>query len=141
MVGFFVQVRLRRQVSSRWRPGYVLAFGCPLCNDRISCHTRAELTRTRTLHISHSQDDSSTLSALAIRAGTGPYNLQDVRMVISAGRMGGSYSTSHPNRRTIAERYTHVRRLRVLGPLEEAGMDDDPFLFQAPRFKMYETIR
>jgi len=50
-----------------------------------------------------------------------------LQIIVVANHMGG--------------KDTHVRGLRVLGPLEEAGMDDDPFPFQTPRFKMFETIR
>jgi len=36
---------------------------------------------------------------------------------------------------------THVRGLHVLGPLEDAATEDDPFPFVSPNFRMYECIR
>lgn len=37
---------------------------------------------------------------------------------------------------------THVRGLRVLGPIEEQDpLDEDVFTFKTPAYKMYETIR
>ncbi|KAJ7684751.1 anaphase-promoting complex, subunit 10/DOC domain-containing protein [Mycena polygramma] len=114
------------------------------------------------IYLSHPQDDSYTPSALAIRAGTGPSDLQDVRMV-TFDRPDGWITfdvSSEPTEdgdalkpvyayvlqiivvaNHMGGKDTHVRGLRVLGPIEEVGMDDDPFPFQTPHFKMYETIR
>jgi len=36
---------------------------------------------------------------------------------------------------------THVRGLRVLGPIEDNAADGDPFSFVTTNFKMYEGIR
>jgi len=36
---------------------------------------------------------------------------------------------------------THIRGLRILGPIEDNIADHDPFPFSSPAFKMYETIR
>ncbi|KAJ7184163.1 anaphase-promoting complex, subunit 10/DOC domain-containing protein [Mycena filopes] len=114
------------------------------------------------IYLSHPQDDSYTPSALAIRAGTGPSDLQDVRMVTFDRPDGwitfdvSSESTEDGDALKPVYAYvlqiivvanhmggkdTHVRGLRVLGPIEEVGMDDDPFPFTSPEFKMFETIR
>jgi hypothetical protein len=47
----------------------------------ICCPPKTELYQKLCIYLSHPQDDSYTPSALAIRAGTGPSDLQDVRMV------------------------------------------------------------
>jgi len=36
---------------------------------------------------------------------------------------------------------THVRGLRVLGPVQDKAVDGDPFPFTSNNFKMYEGIR
>jgi len=36
---------------------------------------------------------------------------------------------------------THVRGLRILGPIEENTRDDDPFVFRTPTFRIYEQLR
>ncbi|KAJ7208171.1 anaphase-promoting complex, subunit 10 [Mycena haematopus] len=114
------------------------------------------------IYLSHPQDDSYTPSALAIRAGTGPSDLQDVRMV-TFDRPDGWITfdvSSEPTEdgdalkpvyayvlqiivvaNHMGGKDTHVRGLRVLGPIEEIGIDDDPFPFQTPAFQMFETIR
>ncbi|KAJ7105746.1 galactose-binding domain-like protein [Mycena crocata] len=114
------------------------------------------------IYLSHPQDDSYTPSALAIRAGTGPSDLQDVRMV-TFDRPDGWITfdvSSEPTEdgeglkpvyayvlqiivvaNHMGGKDTHVRGLRVLGPIEEVGIDDDPFPFHTSQFKMFETIR
>ncbi|KAG6910406.1 hypothetical protein DXG01_010761 [Tephrocybe rancida] len=113
------------------------------------------------IHLSFPQDDSYTPSALAIRAGTGPSDLQDVR-VVTLDKPEGWITfdvTSEPNEEgdglapvyayvlqvIIAQNHmsgkdTHVRGLKILGPVEDHATEDDPFAFTSPAFKMYETI-
>ncbi|KAG6873132.1 hypothetical protein C0995_002506 [Termitomyces sp. Mi166 len=108
------------------------------------------------------QDDSYTPSALAIRAGTGPSDLQDVR-VVTLDKPEGWITfdvSSEPNEEgdglapvyayvlqvIVAQNHmsgkdTHVRGLKILGPVEEHASDGDPFAFTSPQFKIYETIR
>ncbi|KAF7295149.1 Anaphase-promoting complex subunit 10 [Mycena indigotica] len=114
------------------------------------------------IYLSHPQDDSYTPSALAIRAGTGPSDLQDVRMV-TFDRPDGwiTFDVSSESAEEgdglkpvfayvlqvivvanhMGGKDTHVRGLRVLGPVDEQGVDDDPFPFHNPQYKMFETIR
>ncbi|RDB29396.1 Anaphase-promoting complex subunit 10 [Hypsizygus marmoreus] len=112
--------------------------------------------------LSFTQDDSYTPAALAIRAGTGPSDLQDVRVVTLEKPEGWITFdvTSEPNEEgdglspvhayvlqvIIAANHmsgkdTHVRGLRVLGPVEDHATDDDPFVFKSLPYTMYETIR
>jgi len=114
------------------------------------------------IHLSFHQDDSYTPSALAIRAGTGPSDLQDVRVVTLEKPEGWITFdvSSEPNddgdglapvyayvlQIVIAANHmsgkdTHVRGLRILGPIEDKATDDDPFAFKTLPYKMYETIR
>ncbi|KAF4614063.1 hypothetical protein D9613_007672 [Agrocybe pediades] len=107
-------------------------------------------------------DDSYTPSTLAIRAGTGPSDLQDVRVVTldkpdgwitfdvssepSEDGEGMSPVYAYVLQVIIAANHmsgkdTHVRGLRVLGPIEDNVADDDPFAFKSQAFKLYETIR
>ncbi|KAF8802420.1 galactose-binding like protein [Phlegmacium glaucopus] len=114
------------------------------------------------IHLNFPQDDSYTPSALAIRAGTGPSDLQDVR-VVTLDKPDGWITfdvSSEPNEdgdglnpvyayvlqiivaaNHMSGKDTHVRGLRVLGPIEDSVDGDDPFSFQSPAFKMFETIR
>ncbi|KAF8058735.1 anaphase-promoting complex, subunit 10/DOC domain-containing protein [Lyophyllum atratum] len=114
------------------------------------------------IHLSYPQDDSYTPSALAIRAGTGPSDLQDVRVVTLEKPEGWITFdvSSEPNEEgdglapvyayvlqiIIAANHmsgkdTHVRGLKILGPVEEHTSGDDPFAFTSPAFKMFETVR
>ncbi|KAJ2920753.1 hypothetical protein H1R20_g7730, partial [Candolleomyces eurysporus] len=110
-----------------------------------------------------SQDDSYTPSTLAIRAGTGPSDLQDVRIVTFTKPEGWITFdvSSEPNddgdgqspvyayvlhiivaQNHMSGKDTHVRGLRVLGPIDdELGTEDDIFAFKSPEYKMYETLR
>ncbi|EIN04933.1 anaphase-promoting complex subunit 10 [Punctularia strigosozonata HHB-11173 SS5] len=121
------------------------------------------------IYLSFPLDDSYTPSTLAIRAGTGPSDLQDVRVLTldkpdgwitfdissEASEEGEGFKpvhayvlqiiivTNHMNGKD-----THVRGLRVLGPLEEMirqpqnlPLDQDPFPWSSAKFKMYQTIR
>jgi len=118
------------------------------------------------IYLNYQLDDSYTPSTLAIRAGTGPSDLQDVRAV-QLEKPNGWITfdvSSEPNEEGdglspiyayvlqviivanhMSGKDTHVRGLRVLGPIEEGRdvvvPDDDVFPFVAPAFKMYETIR
>ncbi|KAF9463846.1 anaphase-promoting complex, subunit 10-domain-containing protein [Collybia nuda] len=114
------------------------------------------------IHLSFQQDDSYTPSALAIRAGTGPSDLQDVRVVTLEKPEGWiTFDVSSEQNEDgdglspvyayvlqiivaanhMSGKDTHVRGLRVLGPVEDNATDDDPFPFVNPHFKLYETIR
>ncbi|KAF4596440.1 anaphase promoting complex subunit doc1 [Pleurotus pulmonarius] len=115
------------------------------------------------IYLSFPQDDSYTPSTLAIRAGTGPSDLQDVR-VVTLDKPDGWITfdvSSEPNEdgeggskpvhayviqviiaaNHMSGKDTHVRGLRVLGPIEEQAAEGDPFAFSSLQFKMYETIR
>ncbi|KAJ3513093.1 hypothetical protein NLJ89_g3137 [Agrocybe chaxingu] len=106
-------------------------------------------------------DDSYTPSALAIRAGTGPSDLQDIRMVTLDKPHGWVTFdvSSEPNEDgdglnpvyayqlqiIIAQNHmsgkdTHVRGLKVLGAIQEF-VADDAFAFKSPNYRMYETLR
>ncbi|KAH9481521.1 Anaphase-promoting complex subunit 10 [Psilocybe cubensis] len=115
------------------------------------------------IYLNFPLDDSYTPSTLAIRAGTGLSDLQDVR-IVTLDKPDGWITfdvSSEPNEdgdglnpvyayvlqiivaaNHMSGKDTHVRGLRVLGPIDESSaIDDDPFPFQSPAFKMYETIR
>ncbi|KXN84562.1 Anaphase-promoting complex subunit 10 [Leucoagaricus sp. SymC.cos] len=114
------------------------------------------------IYLSYPQDDSYTPATLAIRAGTGLSDLQDVR-VISLEKPDGWITfdvSAEPNEDNdglcpvyafvlqviilanhMSGKDTHVRGLRILGPLEDQAYDDDPFLFGSPSYRLYETIR
>ncbi|KAF8226422.1 anaphase-promoting complex, subunit 10 [Tricholoma matsutake] len=114
------------------------------------------------IHLSFQHDDSYTPSALSIRAGTGPSDLQDVRVVTLEKPEGWITFdvSSEPNEdgdglapvyayvlqiliaaNHMSGKDTHVRGLRILGPIEDNATNDDPFAFQTLPYKMYETIR
>ncbi|KAK0204593.1 anaphase-promoting complex, subunit 10/DOC domain-containing protein [Desarmillaria ectypa] len=115
------------------------------------------------IYLSHPLDDSYTPATLAIRAGTGSTDLQDVR-IITLDKPDGWLTfdiSSEPNddgdglkpiyayvlqiivmTNHQSGKDTHVRGLRVLGPIEEQDpLDEDAFTFKTPAYKMYETIR
>ncbi|KAJ7574477.1 anaphase-promoting complex subunit 10 [Mycena floridula] len=114
------------------------------------------------IYLSHIQDDSYTPSTLAIRAGTGPSDMQDVR-IITLDKPDGwiTFDVSpEPNEdgdglkpvyaymlqviilgNHMSGKDTHVRGLRVLGPVEEPTLDDDPFPWKDSKYKLYETFR
>ncbi|PBL03858.1 anaphase-promoting complex subunit 10 [Armillaria gallica] len=115
------------------------------------------------IYLSHPLDDSYTPATLAIRAGTGSTDLQDVR-IITLDKPDGWLTfdiSSEPNddgdglkpiyayvlqiivmTNHQSGKDTHVRGLRVLGPIEEQDpLDEDVFTFKHPAYKMYETIR
>ncbi|GBE88448.1 anaphase-promoting complex, subunit 10-domain-containing protein [Sparassis latifolia] len=109
-------------------------------------------------------DDSYTPATIAVRAGTGPSDLQDVR-VVSLEKPDGWITfdiSAEPNddgdgfkpvqayvlqmivlSNHMNGKDTHVRGLRVLGPIEDMVDEErgDPFPFLTPPFKMYECIR
>ncbi|KAF8838602.1 anaphase-promoting complex, subunit 10 [Paxillus ammoniavirescens] len=114
------------------------------------------------IYLSWLQDDSYTPSNLAIRAGTGPSDLQDVRVAAlekpdgwitfdvssEPDEDGTTHKPVHAYVLQIivvanhmSGKDTHIRGLRILGPIEDNTADDDPFPFTSPAFKMYETIR
>ncbi|KAJ3744215.1 anaphase-promoting complex, subunit 10-domain-containing protein [Lentinula detonsa] len=114
------------------------------------------------IFLCHPLDDSYTPSTLAIRAGTGPNDLQDVR-IITLEKPDGWLTfdiSSEPNEggeglkpvhayilqliiltNHMSGKDTHVRGLSVLGPIEEAVGEEDPFPWASTEFKMHETIR
>ncbi|KAF8134849.1 anaphase-promoting complex, subunit 10-domain-containing protein [Boletus edulis] len=114
------------------------------------------------IYLSWPQDDSYTPSTLAIRAGTGPSDLQDVRVATldkpdgwitfdvssELSEDGTTYKPVHGYVLQIivvanhmSGKDTHIRGLKILGPIEDNVTDDDPFPFTSPAFTMYETIR
>ncbi|CAL1715727.1 unnamed protein product [Somion occarium] len=115
------------------------------------------------IFLSFALDDSYTPCTLSVRAGTGPSDLQDVRLFALEkpdGWLTFDVSTE-PNEdgegfkpvhayviqvvilaNHMNGKDTHVRGLRVLGPIEEAPADgDDPFPFVSVKFKMHQCIR
>ncbi|KJA13440.1 hypothetical protein HYPSUDRAFT_49822 [Hypholoma sublateritium FD-334 SS-4] len=108
-------------------------------------------------------DDSYTPSTLAIRAGTGPSDLQDVRVITLDKPVGWITFdvSSEPNENGdglnpvyayvlqlivaanhMSGKDTHVRGLRILGPLEDRNvLGEDPFAFKSPEYTRFETIR
>jgi len=115
------------------------------------------------VYLSFLLDDSYTPSTLAIRAGTGPSDLQDVRIAtldkpegwitfdVSSELIGDEEDGFKPVYAYILQiivvanhmsgKDTHVRGLRILGPVEDNAADGDPFPFVTANFKMYEGIR
>ncbi|KAL5503893.1 hypothetical protein ACEPAH_7964 [Sanghuangporus vaninii] len=114
------------------------------------------------LHLSFQLDDSYTPSTLCLRAGTSLSDLQDVR-VVSFDKPNGwvTFDVSSELNEEGQEfkpvycyvlqiiilanhmngKDTHVRGLRILGPLDDTSHEDDPFPFVSSHFKMYECIR
>jgi len=108
-------------------------------------------------------DDSYTPSTLAIRAGTGISDLQDVRIVtldkpdgwiafdVSSELVGDEEDRFKPVYAYVLQviivanhmsgKDTHVRGLRVLGPIEDTAVNGDPFPFTSTKFKMFENVR
>ncbi|KAI6025026.1 anaphase-promoting complex, subunit 10-domain-containing protein [Pisolithus microcarpus] len=114
------------------------------------------------IYLSWPQDDSYTPSTLAIRAGTGPSDLQDVRMATLdkpdgwitfdvSSELDEDATSFKPVHAYVLQiivvanhmsgKDTHIRGLRVLGPIDDNAAEDDPFPFVTPAFKMYEFIR
>jgi len=114
------------------------------------------------IYLSYPQDDSYTPSTLAIRAGTGPNDLQDIRIVTldkpdgwvtfdissEANEEGDGLNpvSAYVVQVIIAANHmsgkdTHVRGLRVLGPIEDHIPEEDPFSFESPVFTQYNGIR
>ncbi|KAF9533717.1 anaphase-promoting complex, subunit 10/DOC domain-containing protein [Crepidotus variabilis] len=114
------------------------------------------------INLNYPQDDSYTPSTLAIRAGTGPSDLQDVRVVTLDKPDGWLIFdvSSEPNEdgdghnpvyayvvqiiiaaNHMSGKDTHVRGLRILGAVEDQSSRGDPFPFISRAFTAYETIR
>lgn len=114
------------------------------------------------IYLRWSQDDSYTPSTLAIRAGTGSSDLQDVRMATLekpdgwitfdvSSELDDDATSFKPVHAYVLQvivvanhmsgKDTHIRGLRILGPIEDRTVDDDPFPFVSPAFKMYECLR
>ncbi|KAG6808630.1 hypothetical protein H0H92_003453 [Tricholoma furcatifolium] len=116
-----------------------IQVGCDSCLLYAAC-MKDRFPKKISIHLSYPQDDSYTPSALAIRAGTGPGDLQDVR-VVTLDKPEGWITfdvSSEPNEEgdglapvyayvlqvIIAQNHmsgkdTHVRGLRILGPAEQ----------------------
>ncbi|KZT19237.1 galactose-binding like protein, partial [Neolentinus lepideus HHB14362 ss-1] len=114
------------------------------------------------LHLSFPLDDSYTPSTLCIRAGTGPSDLQDVR-IITLEKPDGWITfdvTNEPNEdgdgfkpvgayvlqvivlaNHMNGKDTHIRGLRILAPLEDGGIEGDPFMFKSQHYTLYQTLR
>ncbi|KAI0270800.1 anaphase-promoting complex subunit 10 [Russula aff. rugulosa BPL654] len=101
-------------------------------------------------------------AALSVRAGTSPGDLQEVRAVTldrpdgwitfdvssEPGDDGEGFKPIHAYILQVIVlanhmngKDTHVRGMRILGPIEDQASWDDPFPFVDPKFKMYEHIR
>jgi anaphase-promoting complex subunit 10 len=59
--------------------------------------------------------------------GLNPVYAYVLQIIVAANHMSG--------------KDTHVRGLRVLGPLEDTTCLDEEFPFYSQQFKMYETLR
>ncbi|KIY63544.1 anaphase-promoting complex, subunit 10 [Cylindrobasidium torrendii FP15055 ss-10] len=115
------------------------------------------------IYLSHPQDDSYTPSTLAIRAGTGSSDLQDVRIItldkpdgwitfdVSSEQNEDGDGLKPVNAYVVqiiimanhqSGKDTHVRGVRALGPQEESDpLDEDYFRFTSTAFNMYKGIR
>ncbi|KAF5341874.1 hypothetical protein D9611_001679 [Ephemerocybe angulata] len=115
------------------------------------------------IFLKFSLDDSYTPSTLAIRAGTGSSDLQEVKIMTFEKPEGWVEFdiSSEPNddgegmcpvyayvihiivaQNHMSGKDTHVRGLRVLGPIDDnLGTEDDAFAFKNLQYKMYETLR
>lgn len=114
------------------------------------------------IYLSWPQDDSYTPSTLAIRAGTGPSDLQDVRVATLdkpdgwitfdvSSELDEDATSFKPIYAYVLQiivvanhmsgKDTHIRGLKVLGPIEDNTAEEDPFPFVSPAFKMYESLR
>ncbi|KAH9995743.1 anaphase-promoting complex subunit 10 [Russula vinacea] len=115
------------------------------------------------LFLSYKFDDSYTPAALSVRAGTSPGDLQEVRAVtldrpdgwitfdVLQSQATTARGCAKPIHAYILQviilanhmngKDTHVRGMRILGPVEDQASWDDPFPFVDPKFKMYEHIR
>ncbi|TFK47753.1 anaphase-promoting complex subunit 10 [Heliocybe sulcata] len=114
------------------------------------------------VHLSFPFDDSYTPSTIAVRAGTGPSDLQDIR-AITLDKPDGWITfdvTTEPNEdgdgfkpvgayvlqvivlaNHMNGKDTHIRGLRILAPAEEEGDDGDPFKFKSQCYTLYQTLR
>ncbi|PVG04038.1 anaphase-promoting complex, subunit 10 [Serendipita vermifera] len=115
------------------------------------------------IYLDFKKDDSYTPEVIGIRAGTSLRDLQDVRQVHFEKPLGwvAFDVTNDPNEdgggnkplyayviqlviisNLMNGKDTHIRGLKVVGPLEEPSMDDsEVFPFVDIKFKMYEVIR
>ncbi|KAG8775135.1 anaphase promoting complex subunit doc1 [Serendipita sp. 401] len=115
------------------------------------------------IYLDHKKDDSYTPEIIGIRAGTSLRDLQDVRQVnfekpigwvpfdvtndLNEDGIGTKPLYAYVVQLVIVANFmngkdTHIRGLRVVGPLEEPVLDDtEVFPFISNEFKMYETIR
>ncbi|PIL32168.1 hypothetical protein GSI_05413 [Ganoderma sinense ZZ0214-1] len=115
------------------------------------------------MYLSFPLDDSYTPATIAVRAGTGLVDLQDVR-IMSVEKPDGWITfdvCTEPNEDGDGFKHvdayviqviiianhmngkdTHVRGLKILGPVEtKLKAYEEPFPFVSPRFRMYQCIR
>ncbi|RPD54295.1 anaphase-promoting complex, subunit 10, partial [Lentinus tigrinus ALCF2SS1-6] len=115
------------------------------------------------MYLSFPLDDSYTPTTIAIRAGTGSVDLQDIRILTIEKPDGWiTFDVSmEPNEdgegfksvdaymlqiiilaNHMNGKDTHVRGLKVLGPAESKVKDhEEPFPFVAPQYRMYQQVR
>ncbi|KAH9925533.1 anaphase-promoting complex subunit 10 [Fomitopsis serialis] len=113
------------------------------------------------VYLSFPLDDSYTPATLAVRAGTGPADLQDVRILtlekpdgwitfdVSAEPSEDADGCKPINAYVVQliilanhmnGKDTHVRGLHILD-LDTPANNEEPFSWVSPAFKMYECIR
>ncbi|KAH9933669.1 APC10-domain-containing protein [Epithele typhae] len=115
------------------------------------------------MYLSFALDDSYTPATLAVRAGTGPIDMQDIRFLtiekpdgwvtfdvcIEPNDDGEGFKAvdAYVIQVVILANHmhgkdTHVRGLKILGPLErKLRAHEELFPFTNPEFKMFECIR
>ncbi|RDB29093.1 Anaphase-promoting complex subunit 10 [Hypsizygus marmoreus] len=108
------------------------------------------------LCLSIKQDDSYTPATLTIRAGNGPGDLQDVR-IVNFNRPEGwiTFDVGVRRRRWAVNAYvlqvevtanylngkdTHIRGLRILGPTEDEATDEDYFAFRSLPYTINHSV-
>ncbi|VDB96000.1 unnamed protein product [Peniophora sp. CBMAI 1063] len=114
------------------------------------------------IYLSYSLDDSYTPAAISVRAGTGPGDMQETRVVTfdkpdgwitfdvcaELSDDGESFRPIHAYVLQVVVlgnhmngKDTHVRGMMVHGPPEDNTSWDDPFPWKNDHFKWYEQIR
>ncbi|KAJ3518210.1 hypothetical protein NMY22_g13800 [Coprinellus aureogranulatus] len=128
-----------------------LEFPCKMAIQKISILLRFQ------------SDDSYTPSTLSIRAGTSTSDLQEVRVITFEKPEGWiTFDISSEvnddgdglcpvyayvlhivvSQNHMSGKDTHVRGLRVLGPIDDnLGNEDDVFAFRTPAFRRYAGLR
>ncbi|KAI0709842.1 APC10-domain-containing protein [Earliella scabrosa] len=115
------------------------------------------------MYLSFPLDDSYTPSTIAVRAGTGNLDLQDVRILsiekpdgwitfdvcLEPNEDGDGFKSvdAHMIQVIIVNNHmngkdTHVRGLKILGPIENKLRSyEEPFPFVNPQFRVFQGIR